>query len=476
MAITTWNNKYLWIIWTALTLMMTAYFAYSMTSEDQLVFMPGETSHGHYQIELKCKACHGDSFGGKESLQKACMECHGKELKDADDKHPKSKFTDPRNAERTAILDARYCITCHVEHKPEITREMGVTVAADVCYLCHYDIAKDRKSHKGMKFDTCDAAGCHNFHDNRALYEDYLVKHQGQDDVLENAAIKALSTAEKLTSLDSYPKDSYPFKKLTEKDKDAPAELLKEQLVIEDWHKTSHARSGVNCSACHQVTDNVLKTETWVAKPNYEVCKKCHQQQAESFMSGRHGMRLAQNLSPMSPEMARQPMRKKAHDKQLDCVSCHNDHRFDVRQAAVDACLSCHNDKHSLAYKDSSHYQLWLKETSDPDQRNTGVSCATCHMPRTTHKQLGKTIVFSLHNQNDNLRPNEKMIRSVCMDCHGLGFSIDALADPKLVANNFQGKPSVHIESIEMANTYAIQKRKEKKKKLGDKMRDDGFL
>ena len=62
------------------------------------------------------------------------------------------------------------------------------------------------------------------------------------------------------------------------------------------------------------------------------------------------------------------------------------------------------------------------------------------------------------------------------MDCHGLGFSIDALADSKLVASNFQGKPAKKIESIEMAKTYAVKKRKEKKKKLGDKMRDDGFL
>lgn len=471
-----WNKKYLWILWIALTLMMTAYFAYSMTSDDQLVFMPGKTSHGHYQIELKCKTCHGDSFGGKETLQKACMDCHGKELKDADDKHPKSKFTDPRNAERTAILDARYCITCHVEHKPEITREMGVTVAADVCYLCHFDIAKDRKSHKGMKFDTCDAAGCHNFHDNRALYEDYLVKHQGQEDIFDNASVKPVAKAAVLTSLDSYPKDAYPYKELSEVQKDAPANFSKEQLIIEDWHRTSHAKSGVNCSACHLVTDRVLKTKTWVEKPSHQVCEQCHRQQLKGFLEGRHGMRLAQNLSPMSPLMARQSMRKKAHDKELTCITCHSDHRFDVKKAAVEACLSCHNDKHSLAYKDSSHYQLWLKEKSNTNLRNTGVSCATCHMPRTTHKENGKTIVQVQHNQNDNLRPNEKMIRSVCMDCHGLSFSIDALADPKLVANNFQGNPLKHIKSIEMASKYAIEKLKEKKAKLGDKMSDDGFL
>ena len=43
------------------------------------------------------------------------------------------------------------------------------------------------------------------------------------------------------------------------------------------------------------------------------------------------------------------------------------------------------------------------------------------------------------------------MIRPVCMNCHGLGFSIDALADKKLLINNFNGRPAVHIESIDMA-------------------------
>jgi hypothetical protein len=472
----TWNNKYFWIFWFTLTLMMTAYLSYSMTSDDQSVFIPGETSHGHYQIELRCKACHGDSFGGKDSLQKSCVKCHGKELKEADDKHPKSKFTDPRNAERTAVLDARYCITCHVEHKPEITREMGVTVAADVCYLCHYDIAKDRKSHDGMAFDSCGNAGCHNFHDNRALYEDYLVKHQGEENTFKVATVNSTSDAQTISQLSGYPLEKYPVKTLSQEEKDAPATLLHEQLIIEDWHQTSHAKSGVNCSACHLVKENSSSNAAWVEKPTHKVCEQCHGQQVKTFLEGRHGMRLAQDLSPMSPKLARQPMRKQSYNKTLNCVTCHNDHKFDVEHAAVEACLACHNDKHSLAYKDSTHYQLWLNANIDKTLTNTGVSCATCHLPRKTHKQYGEKTVFAQHNQNDNLRPNEKMIRSVCMNCHGLGFSIDALADEKLVANNFQGKPGKHIESIEMAQRYAIQKHKEKKAKLGDKMSDDGFL
>ena len=59
-----------------------------------------------------------------------------------------------------------------------------------------------------------------------------------------------------------------------------------------------------------------------------------------------------------------------------------------------------------------------------------------------------------------NLRPNEKMLRTVCMDCHGLGFSIDALADEKLINNNFNGMPSVHVESIDL-----VKRRLEKRKR-----------
>jgi hypothetical protein len=63
----------------------------------------------------------------------------------------------------------------------------------------------------------------------------------------------------------------------------------------------------------------------------------------------------------------------------------------------------------------------------------------------------GSKRVTVQHNQNWNLRPNEKMIRPVCMQCHSLSFSIDALADKALIENNFTGQPSVHIESIDWA-------------------------
>ena len=74
------------------------------------------------------------------------------------------------------------------------------------------------------------------------------------------------------------------------------------------------------------------------------------------------------------------------------------------------------------------------------------ISCASCHLPR-RHDQGSVSVV---HNQNDNLRPNEKMVRDVCLPCHGLGFSLDALADTALVKKNFRGRPARRLETLNM--------------------------
>ena len=418
--------------------------------DDKRVFLPGKTSHGHYQIEMACVACHSDPLGGGEVLQDACMSCHGEELKIADDSHPITKFTNPRNADRVEQLDARKCITCHTEHKEEITMEMGVTLPNDFCFKCHQDVAENRPSHTGMEFLSCGTAGCHNFHDNRALYEDFLAKHLDEADHHEKVEVKELSLVDAYRILETYPLEEYPIQPLKSVDADHPISVRHDSMINHDWAETSHSKSGVNCSACHETKSSEQNSSAWVDKPKHDICMNCHTDQTNDFLMGKHGMRLAQNLDPMTPALARSVMKDTAHDKELTCISCHSSHRFDTRHAAVEACLDCHDDQHSNAYKQSPHFKLWHKEITGKSEINTGVSCATCHLPRKDIKRDGKRLVISQHNQNDNLRPNEKMLRSVCMQCHGLGFSIDALADRKLIEKNFSGKPDVHIESLDM--------------------------
>jgi len=431
------------------------YLAYTLTmSNDKSIFMPGELTSGHHQIGVACTVCHGESFTDKDVLQNACTECHGEQRKKPFDSHPGEKFTDPRNADRLENINALYCVTCHVEHKPELTDKTGLTQAKDFCVHCHQDIAKDRPSHKGMEFESCASAGCHNYHNNRSLYTDFLVKHMDEDDILETTLVPEKELASVLEEITTYPHDNFPVTPLTLKNIDAPPKVLFKTSddIKQDWLSTSHAKIGANCSSCHITESKDNEGSEWKNKPDHKSCIKCHDTEVNHFMQGKHGMRLKQGLTAMTTDDSRLPMKSGIKHKQIGCNSCHQAHRYELNTASIDSCLSCHNDKHSLAYKESSHYALWQKEQSGELPNGSGVSCATCHMPRIAvdvSDWLRRTVVQ--HNQNANLVPNEKMIRSTCMNCHGLGFSIDALADESLINNNFNGTPKRHIESIDMA-------------------------
>ena len=446
--------RYLWIIWFLLTAAAAFNFFYVITTdraEGRQILLPGETTHGHYQIELACDACHTEFMGVK---QDACESCHLEDLKRDKDTHPASKFNDPTNADRLAKLDAQKCITCHREHVPDRTGDMGLSIPSDYCWHCHEDVAEQRPSHVGMKHDSCQTAGCHNYHDNLALYENFLYTHRDEEDFLDDGRVVHRNF------LASWSKGN-PTDSLSVTDADAPSDLLLRPIVNE-WSSTAHANAGVNCRACHDVTSEDSRTTTWKNKVGFDTCESCHPFETKTFLKGRHGMRLAMDMTPMSPSRARLEFKQEAGHKKLNCSSCHQPHRYDTNFAAVDACIGCHDDEHTKNYLNSSHYELWKNETNNESGKGSGVSCATCHMPRVTDDG---GVVHVQHNQNDNLRPNEKMIRSVCISCHGLQFSLNALADTELIEKCFQGSPSVNIDSVKMAKEWFEEKERQKQER-----------
>jgi len=430
-----------WIGWIALVTVSSAYLAAVLTTDAttgmKAMLLPGTTTAGHYQIELTCGSCH-TPFGGVSN--DACLRCHGDELTAADDSHPRSKFMDPRNASLVARLDARQCITCHREHAPEMTRPMGVTLPDDYCWTCHAEVGRERPSHAGMTFDSCASAGCHNYHDNTALYEDFLVAHANEPAVLARPRAPGRALRDALGAMGAAPAA------LPRLASDAPAHIAIDQSRVGALETTSHARAGVNCTACHVVPSGD-EAGQWLDRPGERACDACHGAEVKGFFASRHGMRPASGLARMTPAAARLPMKKAAQERQLSCVSCHPAHDFDTRRAAVDACLGCHDDQHSRAYIGSPHHGLMTRTDAD----RAGVTCATCHLPRLTTRVNGADIVTVQHNPNANLRPNEKMARTACTYCHGLGFSLDALADRELIARNFRGTPVRHVAGIEMA-------------------------
>lgn len=419
-----WKNSrkvLLWTLWLILMVILGVYFYNRLTGEDKTLFISGKTSHGHYQIEIKCQNCHEEK--SNKIKQEACIDCH-KEKKRADSKsnsHRAKIFEAEDKADQLAIIRADRCVSCHEEHQ---LGNAGITQPVDFCILCHRDVADDRSSHEDLSFDAC--GDCHLYHDNSANYlEKFILKHlNDQSDTLLHSTVFERNFAVRY-------KKKHPLAPLTWADNNAPE--LMDVVVAKDWEGSSHALAGINCQSCHNDKNN-----QWVDKPDQSFCLSCHKKELKGFLSGKHGMRLGQDLSPMTTSTARLPM--KSEDRSLSCISCHKDHSFNTMNAEVESCLNCHDDQHSLAYKSSGHYKLWL------EKKELGVSCATCHLPRI---KKGKK-VFVQHNQNDNLRPRQKMAKNVCVNCHALGFSFDALNDKSLIANNFSTAPAKHIPMLEM--------------------------
>jgi len=444
------TNKIAWLIWLVLTLGLSAYLGWQMLqNEPSEVFSPGELTSAHHQITQSCSACHTDSFGGLKSLDDSCLKCHSEQLNMQKDSHPAKKFTDPRNADRLEEINALSCVACHGEHQVERDYGMAVTVASDFCIKCHADVDEERPTHKGFNTKTCATGGCHNYHDNSALYEDFLMLHKDEPNLLPHPVVEPKNSEQWMEALQQ------EVEALTVADMDATHIEHVDAKISHDWVESSHAKAGVNCQSCHQAKTEANPEQKWQNKVGMDACMTCHQREGEGFLDGKHGMRIKQGLSPMTTDQARLPMTAMSHGKQMTCTSCHSSHSFSPKKAAVESCLKCHADDHSQSYKNSKHFSLWHEESSGNAKAGTGVSCATCHMPRTVIEEdeslSGKREVRVEHNQSLNLRPNEKMIRGVCLQCHGLQFTLDSLADPKLINNNFSTQPSIHIESIEWA-------------------------
>ena len=455
------SNSQLWIIWILGSVGIGAWLMLALPTADSAktsstFFLPGATTHGHYQIEVKCGVCHEP---GGEVREESCMECHASDLKLVRDTHPQSKFRDPQKIPLLEKIDATKCVTCHREHVPEQTLAHGLTVPSDYCISCHRDVAEDRPSHCDFSFDSCSTVGCHNYHDNTALYENFLVKHSAQPALLDNQR-----TPRRESQVDQRNANAEQ-KPLARSDMDAPTRFTKDESIVHAWETTAHAMAGVNCTDCHTASAEKIagsdggtataERGAWTSMVDIRVCQKCHQDETSGFLSGLHGMRSQAGLSPMSPSLARLPMNHDSLHRSLDCSSCHSGHEFDTRLAAVEACLKCHDDKHSREYSGSKHYQLWLGEIFGGAPAGSGVSCATCHMPRVEGEAAGfsSNSVRVIHNQSWNLAPIEKMVRSVCMNCHGLGFSLDALADSSLKDSCYEGAPHRKLKTVDMAES-----------------------
>ena len=216
--------------------------------------------------------------------------------------------------------------------------------------------------------------------------------------------------------------------------------------ITELWQTSAHALNDINCASCHQNSE----TKEFVAVPNHETCQSCHEQAVDTFLLSKHGIRLLEGKSPLTPAMARLPMQHDAMQKQMNCNACHDVHSANTVEASVDACLVCHNDNHSLNYTNSRHAELFAASQELPRPGPGAVSCSTCHLPRVTHGQGDSAFVKVNHNNTYNLKPQDRMVGDVCMNCHGIEYSYNSIFDPELIEANFDRPPTLGMETFEL--------------------------
>jgi hypothetical protein len=177
-------------------ILLIGWLAAAFALDHKQVFLPGETSVGHYLFETSCSSCH-DGF--RPVSNDTCMRCHEAEM--AEDKHGATKFRDPRWAGELAKIEALTCTTCHNEHVHMFGR--GVHLQPDLCMNCHQGIIEgDLKSHEGFAADGCWTAGCHNYHDHRSISTGFLIENLEQPPMLP---VQQLPDRTVLTKVDTAP-------------------------------------------------------------------------------------------------------------------------------------------------------------------------------------------------------------------------------------------------------------------------------
>ncbi|MGB7484965.1 MAG: cytochrome c3 family protein, partial [Phormidesmis sp.] len=227
-----------------------------------------------------------------------------------------------------------------------------------------------------------------------------------------------------------------------------PAEL---ETINQQWQTSVHALNGVNCASCHQTEE----TKAFITQPTYESCQSCHENPVETFLLGKHGVRLLEGESPLQPKMARLPMKHDAFNQQMNCNTCHNAHTVNTLQASVDSCLTCHNDTHSLNYENSKHgkavFAAIAANPTLPRPSDEMVTCATCHLPRTAQKKGDGTLLVKVnHNNTYTLKPRDRMVGDVCMNCHGMEYSYNSIFDDALVKADFDRPPTLEHPSFKL--------------------------
>lgn len=182
---------------------------------------------------------------------------------------------------------------------------------------------------------------------------------------------------------------------LLAQDRCAQCHEKKNPALVRDWNRSAMAASGMDCSDCHGNAHTGPEDIEKALMPAIDICGKCHEEQANQFTRGKHGLaEKALSITTMGKKVKKQApviferSCATCHNEICkdggQCDACHTGHRFSAREARKpEACLPCHMGNHPQyeAYSTSKHGALYKSRGLD----DSVPTCSTCHMSGGNH-------------------------------------------------------------------------------------------
>lgn len=244
--------------------------------------------------------------------------------------------------------------------------------------------------------------------------------------------------------------------------------------VVNDWKLSKHSANDIDCADCHGTAHKSAKDVKLAKIPTPETCGKCHDDQVEQYMAGKHSKAwVAMKAMPTThyqPMMLIQGMKgcggchkigtKTAADiKELEkdgdtafgvasCDSCHTRHVFSVKEAKQpQACATCHmgfDHPHWEMYSTSKHgVRALLKQNGTLPPSASGPTCQTCHMQNGHH---GVRTAWGFLGVRLPLSEDKDWAADQVTILQGLG-----VLDP-------DGKPTARVDAVKAADVARLSK------------------
>ena len=236
--------------------------------------------------------------------------------------------------------------------------------------------------------------------------------------------------------------------------------------IVKDFNRGKMAQD-LTCADCHGSKHQTMTDYDKAELPTINTCKKCHEEQVEQYMSGKHALGLlpvtslphfshaqptafiagqkgcngCHNLG-ITDEHVRQSEYRKYYKYGMDCQNCHTRHAFSVKEAKrPEACNSCHTGFDHAQWEMWYHSKHGAAYMTDPEAHR-GPTCQDCHMEHGNHRVMTSWGFLALRLPED--------------DKEWLGYRVSILKALGVLDAN--GKPTARLELVKKAKIARLTK------------------